>query len=112
NLDKLAQEGMVFTNAYAGAANCAPSRACLISGLNTPRHGVYTVSPSDRGHKKTRKLIPIKNTKHLHDSIYTLPQMLKSGGYITANFGKWHVGNNPAKQGIDYNVGGSGKGNP
>ncbi|TNJ46010.1 sulfatase [Tamlana fucoidanivorans] len=112
NLDKLAQEGMVFTNAYAGAANCAPSRACLISGLNTPRHGVYTVSPSDRGHKKTRKLIPIKNTKHLHDSIYTLPQMLKSGGYITSNFGKWHVGNNPAKQGIDYNVGGSGKGNP
>ncbi|MBJ6367008.1 sulfatase [Snuella sedimenti] len=112
NLDKLAQEGMVFTNAYAGAANCAPSRACLISGLNTPRHGVYTVSPSDRGHKKTRKLIPIKNTKNLHDSIYTLPQMLKSAGYMTANFGKWHVGNNPTKQGIDYNVGGSAKGNP
>lgn len=112
NLDKLAQEGMVFTNAYAGAANCAPSRACMISGLNTPRHGVYTVSPSDRGDKRTRKLIPVKNTDYLHDSIYTLPQMLKSAGYTTANFGKWHVGKNPSKQGIDHNIGGSGKGNP
>ena len=77
NLDTLAKEGMIFYNAYAGAANCAPSRACLLSGLNTPRHGVYTVSPSDRGNSKTRKLIPIQNTDHLNDTIYTLPQMLK-----------------------------------
>jgi arylsulfatase A-like enzyme len=112
NIDALAKEGLVFNNAYAGAANCAPSRACLISGLNTPRHGVFTVSPSDRGNKKTRKLIPIKNTKHLKDTIYTLPEMLKSAGYITANFGKWHVSNNPTKQGIDVNVGGSNRGNP
>lgn len=112
NIDALAKEGLVFTNAYAGAANCAPSRACLISGLNTPRHGVFTVSPSDRGNTKTRKLIPIKNTKHLNDSIYTLPKMLKSAGYLTASFGKWHVGNTPLKQGIDVNIGGSSKGNP
>lgn len=112
NIDALSKEGLVFNNAYAGAANCAPSRACLLSGLNTPRHGVFTVSPSNRGNSKTRKLIPIKNTKHLNNTIYTLPQMLKSAGYLTANFGKWHVGNNPAEQGIDYNVGGSSKGNP
>ncbi len=112
NLDTLAKEGMIFYNAYAGAANCAPSRACLLSGLNTPRHGVYTVSPSDRGNSKTRKLIPIQNTDHLNDTIYTLPQMLKSAGYITGSFGKWHVGNDPKKQGIDVNVGGSSKGNP
>ena len=112
NLDALAKEGMIFYNAYAGAANCAPSRACLLSGLNTPRHGVYTVSPSDRGNSKTRKLIPIKNTDHLNDTIYTLPQMLKSAGYITGSFGKWHVGNDPKEQGIDVNVGGSAKGNP
>ena len=37
-LDKLALQSMVFTNAYAGAANCAPSRASLMSGLNTPKH--------------------------------------------------------------------------
>ena len=112
HLDALAKEGMVFYNAYAGAANCAPSRACLLSGLNTPRHGVYTVSPSDRGNPKTRKLIPIENTDHLNDSIYTLPNMLKSAGYITGSFGKWHVGNDPKEQGIDVNVGGSARGNP
>jgi arylsulfatase A-like enzyme len=112
NIDKLAKEGLIFNNAYAGAANCAPSRACLISGLNTPRHGVFTVSPSDRGNKKTRKIVPIKNTKHLKNTIYTLPEMLKSAGYITANFGKWHVGDNPLEQGIDVNVGGSSRGNP
>lgn len=112
HLDALANEGMVFYNAYAGAGNCAPSRACLLSGLNTPRHGVYTVSPSDRGNPKTRKLIPIKNTDHLNDNIYTLPKMLKSAGYITGSFGKWHVGNDPKEQGIDVNVGGSARGNP
>ena len=112
NIDKLANQGMYFTKAYAGAANCAPSRACLLSGLNTPRHNVFTVSPSTRGDVRTRKIIPIKNTKHLTNTVYTLPKMLKSAGYITSNFGKWHVGKNPSKQGIDYNVGGSSRGNP
>lgn len=112
NIDALSKQGMVFTNAYAGAANCAPSRACMLSGLNTPKHGVYTVGSSERGDATTRKLIPIKNTEHLNDSIYTLPEMLKSAGYLTANIGKWHVSNNPLHQGIDVNVGGSDKGNP
>ena len=40
NIDKLAAEGTVFTSAYANAPNCAPSRACLMSGQYTPRHGV------------------------------------------------------------------------
>ncbi len=112
NLDALAREGMVFMRAYAGAANCAPSRACLLSGLNTPRHGVYTVSPSERGNAKTRRIIPIANTRHLEDSVFTLPLMLQSTGYVTGSFGKWHVGNDPTQQGIDHNVGGSHRGNP
>jgi arylsulfatase A-like enzyme len=112
NLDALAKEGMVFYKAYAGAANCAPSRACLLSGHNTPWHGVYTVSPSERGHPKTRKLIPIKNTKHLGDSVYNLPRMLKNAGYVTGSFGKWHIGEDPTQQGIDVNVGGDSRGNP
>lgn len=87
NLDTLAKEGMVFYNSYAGAANCAPSRACLLSGHNTPCHGVYTVSPSERGNPKTRKLVPIKNTNHLDDTVYTLPRMLKNAGYVTGSFG-------------------------
>ena len=48
NIDQLSKEGMVFTQGYAAAANCAPSRACLMSGQNTPRHGVYTVGTSAR----------------------------------------------------------------
>ncbi len=44
NIDRLAAKGIVFSQAYASAPNCAPTRACLMSGLYTPRHGVYTVS--------------------------------------------------------------------
>ncbi|MFM9148288.1 MAG: sulfatase-like hydrolase/transferase [Verrucomicrobiota bacterium] len=43
NLDRLAREGVVFTEACASAPNCAPTRACLLTGQYTPRHGVYTV---------------------------------------------------------------------
>ena len=112
NLDSLAAESMVFMNAYASASNCAPSRANMISGLQSPSHGVFTVSPSDRGKTETRKLIPIKNTKHLSDDEYTLHDMFKSERYVTGSFGKWHVGSDPTAQGVDVNVGGSHRGNP
>jgi arylsulfatase A-like enzyme len=112
NIDRLAKEGMIFNNGYASAANCAPSRACMLSGRQTPHHGVYTVSPSARGDEKTRQLIPIKNTPFLDTSVYTLPKMLQNAGYVTGSFGKWHVGMDPRQQGIDVNVGGSKHGNP
>ena len=48
-IDYLASEGMIFTNAYSAAANSAPSRACFMSGMYTPRHGVFTVGSSARG---------------------------------------------------------------
>ena len=112
NINKLAESGLKFTNGYASAANCAPSRACLISGQNTPRHGIYTVSNSDRGNEKTRKIIPIKNTEVLADSNITIAEMLKQEGYITGTFGKWHLGDDPKTQGFDVNVGGANQGNP
>ena len=62
NIDKLAKSGMVFTNAYATASNCAPSRACLMSGQWTPRHGIYTVGTSERGKSRDRKLLPTENS--------------------------------------------------
>ncbi|MDF9794904.1 arylsulfatase A-like enzyme [Catalinimonas alkaloidigena] len=112
NLDRLASRSMLFTQAYAGAANCAPSRACLLSGMNTPRHRIYTVANSNRGDKRTRKIIPTSNTETLADSVYTLAEMLRDQGYVTGTFGKWHLGEDPRTQGFDINVGGSHNGNP
>lgn len=112
NITKLANEGMSFTQGYAAAANCAPSRACLMSGQNMPRHGIYTVDNSDRGNAKTRKIIPIPNTMVLLDSIVTMAEMLKKVGYVTGTFGKWHIGTDPTTQGFDINVGGDSRGYP
>ncbi len=112
HVDKLAKEGMVFMNAYAAAPNCAPSRACLMSGQYSPRHGVYTVSNSDRGSAKHRKLIPTKNTIHLAEKFVTMGEALQAGGYVTATMGKWHLGDDPATQGFDVNIAGKSWGSP
>lgn len=112
NIDALAADGMIFTNAYASAANCAPSRACMMSGQWTPRHGIYTVDSSERGKSKDRKLIPIKNNVTLPDSQFILTEALKSAGYTTCHAGKWHLSDDPTTQGFDVNIGGSHAGNP
>jgi len=111
-IDQIASEGMKFTNAYANAANCAPSRACLMSGLYTPRHGIYTVGSSERGSAKRRKLIPIENTDILARSFKTLPEVLKENGYKTCIAGKWHLSNDPKQYGFDKNFGGNDAGHP
>ncbi len=112
NLDKLASQGMVFTNAYAAAANCAPSRACLMSGQWTPRHGIYTVDNSDRGKSKDRKLIPTTNIVTLDINIQVIPEILKQNGYVTCHAGKWHLSDDPLQRGFDVNIGGCHAGNP
>jgi len=112
HLDQLASESMVFTQAYAGAANCAPSRASLISGMSAPHTGVYTVSPSTRGKSQTRRLIPEPNTEFLDPDLYTIGDLFQEAGYVTGTFGKWHVGMNPLEQGFDHNVGGGRWGHP
>lgn len=112
NIDRMATDGLVFTDSYAGAANCAPSRAVMISGQFTPRHGIYTVSPSGRGHEKTRKLIPTANVDILADEVITMAEMFKSKGYATGSFGKWHLGDDARTQGFDRNVAGHMKGHP
>lgn len=112
NLDALAADGMIFTNAYAAAANCAPSRACLMSGQWTPRHGIYTVGTSERGKSENRKLIPTANNEYMPDDNILIPEVFKEAGYTTCHAGKWHLSDNPTTQGFDVNIGGNHAGNP
>ena len=86
-LDALAKQGIVFTNAYANAPNCAPTRACLMSGQYGPRHGIYTVGSSERGKASLRKLIPIRNNETLPPRIVTIAEALKPAGYVSASIG-------------------------
>nr|WP_156180565.1 sulfatase-like hydrolase/transferase [Rufibacter radiotolerans] len=105
NIDALARQGMVFTNAYAAAGNCAPSRGSLLSGQYTPRHGIYAVGSTKRGPVNKMRLEPIPNTNELAPEMYTLAEGLRDAGYKTGMFGKWHVGHKkgtfPIDQGFD-----------
>ena len=115
NIDKLSKSGMTFYNGYASSANCAPSRASMLTGKYHPFHGIYTVKNSDRGNKKTRKIIPIKTKTKLELQYFILPEMLKSKGYSTGHFGKWHMGPKgyfPKQMGFDINIGGNEHGGP
>jgi arylsulfatase A len=97
-LDKLAAEGVRFTDFHSGAPVCSPSRATFLTGRNHIRAGVYSVLSEQR------------HRMHLLKSETTLAEVLKDEGYGTAHFGKWHLGmpvNNrdnptPAEHGFDY----------
>ncbi|MCP4459014.1 MAG: sulfatase [Cytophagales bacterium] len=104
NIDRLANQGMIFTNAYANAANCAPTRASLLSGQYSPRHGVFTVARPDRGKSQDRRLIPTENSRKLSPDKITIAEALKPAGYVSAAIGKWHVGNDPKEEGFDYSL--------
>jgi len=112
HLDKLAAGGMIFTDAYAGAANCAPSRACLLSGQYSPRHEVYNVGTGARGKAEHRQLKHISGTTTLRPEIKTWAQCAQDAGYVTATMGKWHLSNDPLPYGFDVNVGGTHSGGP
>lgn len=112
HLDALAESGMVFTQAYASAANCAPSRASMYSGQATPRHGVFTVGSPKRGKPAHRRLVPSPNKIFLDPSIPTFPKLLQDAGYQTVHVGKWHIGEDPTEAGFDVNIGGYKWGHP
>lgn len=116
NIDRLAGRSVVFTDAYANAPNCAPTRAALMSGQWAPRTGIYTVSSSERGPAAARKLVPTPNTDVLAPRFVTLAESFKANGYATGSFGKWHLGEpgeaGPREQGFDVNVGGDTRGGP
>ncbi|MBT5170166.1 MAG: sulfatase [Opitutales bacterium] len=112
NIDKLASEGMVFTKAYSASANCAPARACMLSGQYTPRHEIYNVGTGLRGNPKHSRLKHIPGVDTLDTSIRTWAQQIQASGYETAMMGKWHLSDDPIPYGFDVNVGGTHSGSP
>ena len=109
HIDRLANEGLVFSQAYSSAPNCAPTRACLLSGQYTPRHGVYTVV--DERHspgKPNHRIIAADSKESMSGDVITLAEALKSTGYSTAVFGMWNLGRGrygpatPTGQGFDF----------
>ena len=95
HLDRLASEGMVFSNHYAGAPVCAPSRSSLLTGMHTghtPVRGNFEVQPEGQ--------------YPMPDSLQTLGHILQRAGYVTGAFGKWGLGfvgtsGDPSRQGFD-----------
>lgn len=104
-IDSLARRSMVFNQEYACAGNSAPSRACLISGQFTPRHGVFAVFNTKRGPVDQMRLEPFPNESQLSLDSYTIAEAMRDAGYRTGMVGKWHLGNErhgPARQGFEF----------
>lgn len=115
-VDGLAKEGVRFLEGYASAPNCAPTRACLATGLYSPRHGVYTVGSGARGKAENRGMTPVENRTDLRGDLPTLAGLLRDAGFRTVHVGKWHLGHvgdaGPLERGFDVNVGGNHTGSP
>ena len=95
NIDKMASEGMLFTQHYAGTSVCAPSRSSLMTGQTTGHTPI-------RGNKEVKP----EGQWPIPDSTFTMAEMLKQAGYVTGGFGKWGLGypgseGEPNKQGFD-----------
>jgi len=104
-LDQMAKEGLVLNRFYPSAANCAPSRATMLTGTYSPRHGVYIPQGLARGGElsEMRFKVPTKDAdstfntfpvsiNQIAPEFISLAEMLSEAGYRTARFGKWHIG--------------------
>jgi len=114
NVDKLAEEGIRFTNGYAACTVCSPTRASIMSGRYPA-----TINCTDwiSGHKKPWAKMAIPNwTQYLAEEEITLAESFKADNYNTVHIGKWHLGEEekywPENQGFDVNIGGYSVGAP
>ncbi|QTN34185.1 sulfatase [Akkermansiaceae bacterium] len=119
HIDKLAEDGMRFTNAYAACTVCSPSRAAILSGCYPARLHL-TDWIAGHNNPKAKLKIPDWKMKIDHERVL-LPEALKEAGYATGFFGKWHLMPNgqpdfeehfPTDHGFDTNVGGREWGQP
>ncbi len=89
HLDKLAGEGLRFTDGHCSAATCTPSRFSMLTGIHGFRHGVRILAPN----------APMT----IKPGTLTLPQLFKNAGYTTAVIGKWHLGIGDGNTPVDWN---------
>lgn len=118
NIDRLAEQGMVFTHAYAASPVCSPSRAAIMTGKYPAKLNLTDYIPGNRhwGPHPDQKLASQPFELALNLSELTLAEALKNEGYSTFFAGKWHLGEAeeyfPEKQGFDINIAGNGTGHP
>jgi arylsulfatase A-like enzyme len=111
HIDRIAQEGMRFTNAYAACPVCSPTRASILSGKYPARVGVTQFI----GGRSQGRLLDVPYTDHLPLSERSVATALREGGYQTWHVGKWHLGARPywpEHHGFEVNVGGCDFGAP
>ena len=95
HIDQFAKESIMFTDAYAAAPVCTPTRASIMTGQWPARLHMTVWSENARGiHgiRKDQKLIPARSVPDLPLQEYSLAEMLKMKGYHTIHVGKWHLG--------------------
>jgi arylsulfatase A len=108
NIDRLAQDGMKFTQAYSACTVCSPTRAALLTGKYPARLHITDWIPGQM--PENPKLIVPDWTKYLPLEEITIARALKEREYATASIGKWHLGGEeyyPDKHGFDINIGGT-----
>lgn len=116
NIDRLASEGMRFTDGYAACNVCSPSRAAIVSGKNPARLLLTQWLPSGRWNATKNKLREGRYLANLPLEEFTIAESMREAGYQTAFMGKWHLGTEtyyfPEHQGFDLNVAGRDYGAP
>ncbi len=114
NLDRIATQGMKFTDAYSACPVCSPTRASIMTGKYPARLHLTDWLPG-RGDLPAQRLARPTIKQQLALEEVTLAERLKAAGYVTAHVGKWHLGGEgfePQKQGFDINIAGDHTGTP
>lgn len=116
NIDRLAREGMRFTDAYASCPVCSPTRASVITGQYPATVGITDwIDSGGKLHPCRGRLIDVPYLKQLAPFPNTLARLLRGAGYATWHVGKWHLGGegfHPESHGFDVNIGGCYAGAP
>ena len=116
NIDRLANEGMRFTDGYAACNVCSPTRAAIMTGKYPARLLLTQWLPAGRWNPKTKKMREGRYISNLPLEEITVAEKLREAGYRTGFLGKWHLGTEtyyyPEHQGFDVNVAGRDYGAP